>query len=98
MHGSADTPTIGQNYSLTCTVSEAGSSSLTYQWKKAGIALVNETRQTLLFASLRLSDAGQYTCEVTVNYTSIGNEVVRCNSFTLRIQSEYYIINIIYYS
>ena len=52
---------------LTCSVS--GASVTTYQWRKDGTVL-SETGPTLSFSSLRLSHAGQYTCEVAVyNWT-----------------------------
>ena len=65
------TPTAGQSYTLTCSVSVA--SVTTYQWRKNVSVIQGETTEMLSFSSLRLSDAGQYTCEVTVNsmtYTS----------------------------
>ena len=59
------TPTAGQSYALTCSVS--GASVTTYQWKKDGSVIQSETTEMLSFSPLRLSDAGQYTCGVTVN-------------------------------
>ena len=59
------TPTARQNYTLTCSVSVA--SVTTYQWRKNGSVIQDETTESLSFSPLRLSDAGQYTCEVTVN-------------------------------
>ena len=37
-----------------------------YQWRK-GDTVLSETGQTLSFSSLTLSDAGQYTCQVSVD-------------------------------
>ena len=59
------TPTAGQSYTLTCSVS--GASVTTYQWRKDGSVIQGETTEMLSFSPLRLSDAGQYTCGVTVN-------------------------------
>ena len=62
--GSVATPTVGQSYTLTCSVS--GASVTTYQWRKDGSA-IQDTTEMLSFSLLRASDAGQYTCRVTVD-------------------------------
>ena len=67
-----ETPTAGQNYTLTCSVS--GASVTNYQWRKNS-TMVSETGPTLSFYALRLSDAGQYTCEVTVNSMTLTDDV-----------------------
>ena len=63
-------PTLGQSYALTCELPSTGASGpitpSAYQWMKGG-AMLSETGPTLSFSSLSLSDAGQYTCQVTVN-------------------------------
>ena len=61
------TPTLGQSYSLPCEVTGASDPiiSSAYQWRKNGTVI--NTGPTLSFSSLRLSDAGQYTCQVTVD-------------------------------
>ena len=58
------TPTLEQNYTLTCNVS--GASVTTYQWRKNG-TMLSETGPTLSLSPLGVSDAGRYTCEITVN-------------------------------
>lgn len=61
-----------------CSVSGVGSShqaTISYQWmKNNGTALtqVGDSSDTLSFSSLRLSDAGQYTCQVTVGSQMYG--------------------------
>ena len=67
IRGSGATPTLGQSYSLTCEVTGASDpiAPSAYQWRKDGTALSSST--TLSFSSLRLSDAGQYICQITVN-------------------------------
>ena len=60
------TPALGQSYSLTCEVSGASDPVSSYQWRK-GDTMLSEAGQTLSFSSLSLSDAGQYTCLVTVD-------------------------------
>jgi hypothetical protein len=75
-----DTPTAGESYSLTCTVSGADRLDYmaSYQWRKDGNVLVGETAVALSFSPFRLLHAGQYTCEVTVGNTmfSITREIV----------------------
>lgn len=58
-------PTPGQDYSLTCELSGVNSSfTPTYQWKKDG-AVVSAERM-LSFSPLRLTDAGRYTCQISL--------------------------------
>ena len=40
---------------------------MTFQWSKDGSVLQGQTAEMLPFSPLRLSDAGKYTCEVTVD-------------------------------
>ncbi len=54
---------VGENVSFSISVS--GTPPLTYQWKKDGSPLSGKTNPTLDLTSLILSDAGDYTCEVT---------------------------------
>lgn len=71
--GSVDTPTAGESYSLTCTLSRSEACLLgymaSYQWQKDGNILANETAVVLSFSPFRLSHGGRYTCEVTVGNT-----------------------------
>lgn len=66
--GSTTTPTVGQSYTLTCTLSgvENMLQDSIYQWKKNGV-IIDHIEQILSFSSLTLSDAGKYSCTVTVN-------------------------------
>ena len=65
-----DTPTVGESYSLKCTVFVANISgyvaSYLIQWRKDGNALAGETAALLSFSPFRPSHGGRYTCEVTV--------------------------------
>ena len=72
---SGGTPTVGQAYSLNCSLTGINDTALvvTYQWFKGlasnGTQLTN-THQ-LQFSSLRASDAGLYTCQATVAVNSV---------------------------
>ena len=78
----------GQSCTLVCSVSGVGSSNLatiSYQWTKNNDTAqthVGNNTDTLAFPSLRLSDAGQYTCRVTV-----GSEMYGYTEY-IHIQSE----------
>ena len=83
----------GQNCTLVCSVSGVSSSNLatiSYQWtKNNGTAetQVGNNSSMLVFSSLRLSDAGRYTCQVTVGsemfgyseYINIHSEIQKYN-------------------
>ena len=72
------TPTLGQSYSLTCSVARARVT--TYRWSRDGIALA-ETGPILSFPSLRLSDSGLYTCTISVGsvtYNSSLEVLLQC--------------------
>ena len=72
------TPTLGQSYSLTCSVARAVVT--TFQWSKGGCQL-NETGPTLSFQYLRLSDSGAYTCIIrnsSQSYNSTKKLVFYC--------------------
>ena len=60
------TPTVGQSYTLTCSVTGVGGFTPTFQWRMDGDVISGETGPTLSLPPLRLSHAGQYICEATV--------------------------------
>ena len=78
------TPTVGQSYSLSCSVSGVMVSS--YQWRKDGALLSNETTRILSFSSLGLSDASRYSCEISV--TSASETFTAVQNQSIVIQSE----------
>ena len=65
----ADTPTAGETFSLNCSISGT-TDPVTYQWfegpASSGTQLSSVSQ--LEFSPLRASDAGLYTCQVTVGY------------------------------
>ena len=58
--------TVGESYTLTCHVHGTDNAVTAYRWMKDDTLLSNEMQATLFFSSIRLSDAGKYTCEVTI--------------------------------
>ena len=54
---------VGQPASFT--VSATGNGALTYQWKLAGVDLLNATNDTYALASVQATNAGAYTVSVT---------------------------------
>ena len=72
----AGTPTIGETYSLNCSVNGTTDPS-TYQWFKgsssSGIQLTNTSR--LQFSSLRASEGGDYVCQATVTGVTVEGTV-----------------------
>ena len=88
---SGGTPTVGESYSLTCTVTGAGqlNPTITYQWFKGTALVSGETQSTLSFSSLSLSDAGQYRCDVTVSSTILSQSITKMsNTQDLTLQSK----------
>ena len=76
---------LGQSgYSLTCNVTgdENLSSTRTYQWTRDNgtMTQVGTNSNSLSFSSLGLSDAGRYTCSVTVSSPYLNSNVVVSSS------------------
>ena len=80
---------LGQNYSLICNVTvtgaDTGDPSITYQWTKDNGTQTLGTDRVLSFSPLRLSDAGQYTCQATVSPCSI----IEMDTQNVILQSEF---------
>ena len=69
--GSRDTPSVGQNYVLTCTVSGGGFMAYTYMWLKDGSVVSGQNSSTYSFSLLRVTDSGGYSCQVRVGSTTL---------------------------
>ena len=89
------TKVLGESgYSLRCGVIVTGTAnpSMTYQWtKNNGIQTQVGTDEVLSFSPLRLSDAGRYTCQVTVGPCSITG--MDTQDITLQSELNYTIID-----
>ena len=85
---------LGQSgYSLTCDVTgdENLSSTRTYQWNMDNgnsQTQVGTNSNSLFFSSLSLSDAGRYTCSVTVSSPYLNSNVMSSNSEDVMLESE----------
>ena len=78
---SGDGPQIaGENYTLTCQVTEGGIALPTYQWFKNSSQIPGETSETLFFSPLneRLHN-GVYSCLGTRSAIS-GNVIITVTS------------------
>ena len=63
---------MGQKYTLVCNILsglDRLNAAITYQWTKENgtKTQIGTNSNTLSFSSLRLSDTGLYTCEISVN-------------------------------
>ena len=77
---SSGNTTPGHNTTLTCMVDGLNDNldvSVTYQWSKANEILtqIRTVSPNLSFAPLRLSDAGNYTCKVTVDSNRLNRSI-----------------------
>jgi hypothetical protein len=81
IHSDGAPPIAGQKYSLTCNISGAENLDpiITYKWLKNNgtqtYYVVGKNSNILSFSSLRLSDAGNYFCEVIVNSRLLHNAI-----------------------
>ena len=90
------TPIAGQNYTITCVVLGADNlnSTLTYKWTKSNSSqtlCIPTTNNALFnFSPIKISDAGNYSCEVnnSSNYLEESVVVVKSNSKHLQVQSK----------
>ena len=89
---------LGQTgYTLTCTVTGAEnlSPTITYQWTRDNGTTqtqVGTNSNTLSFSPLSLSDAGRYTCDVTVGSSYLNSDIMAAsipgNSLSVTFQSK----------
>ena len=62
---SAAAKTSGQSVTFTTSASTTDAGTLTYQWKKDGVAISGATSSSYTIATLAVGDAGSYTVTVT---------------------------------
>ena len=79
----------GSMYSLTCTVTGAErltDSTTNYQWFKNGEIVSDQTMETLSFTPLSFSDAGGYTCQVTVMSNLLSGPITMSSTNTVEVR------------
>ena len=84
------TADIGMNFSLSCLIfghENLANTSVQYQWLRSDSAL-DDYSSILTLPSLKLSDAGYYTCRVTINSTYLLDQLVSNGSYKLALKSE----------
>ena len=85
----SSTLVAGQNFSFTCTVKRANlsNSTISYEWLKGDMPV--GTNSSLTFEILQLSDAGKYSCHVTVSSSVLSSSLNNCSEqVNLILQSE----------
>ena len=94
LSGGGATPTAGESYRLTCSVSGAENlnPTTTYRWTRNSDTevQVGADPSILSFTPLRLIDAASYVCEVTISSNYLTGDIVAMtiNPQDIRIQSE----------
>ena len=83
------TPTAGQNYTLTCSVTGAENlnSTITYQWTKNDGTVIHTISNTLFFSTLRISNAGHYICKINISSDYLIQDIdASSNPFSVEFQ------------
>ena len=87
-----ESPNLGQRHSLICRIEGADNLNLSihYQWTKNNgdrdLLQPTETPFNLFFSALKLSDAGQYNCQVTAHSVCLGENIVINSSYSLSLE------------
>ena len=86
--------TAGQSYTLTCTATVTGGGTLspttTITWIHPSGSVTSETGSSLNLSlnPLQVSDAGQYTCNVSVSSPLLTRAQSNTDTFTINVQSK----------
>ena len=78
----------GQSFTLTCSLTggDTLSPTVSYQWRR-GESLLNNS-PTLHFDFLYLSNAGQYSCVVTLSSSQLDQEYTVTETYDIDFASE----------
>ena len=85
--------TVGQSYTLTCTANVAGvgtmsTTTITWTHPNGSVTSVTGSSLNLSFNPLRVSDAGQYTCNVSVSSPFLTGPQSSVGTYTINVQGE----------
>ena len=86
------TPVAGESYSLTCSVSGAENlnPTITYQWTQNNDTVTHMNSETLPFSTLRVTDAGDYVCQLNVNSGYLIQAIgASSNPFSVEFESKF---------
>ena len=91
-NGGGGIPTAGQSYQLTCSLSGAENLNpmIVFHWTKnsgSGQTQVGTNSNTLSFTPLRLSDAANYVCSVTIASNYLTGNIIAMSTQDVRVQS-----------
>ena len=67
--------TVAAGASATFTIVATGTAPLTYQWRKAGVAITGATAASYTIGSTLAADAGNYSCTVSNSANSVSSNV-----------------------
>ena len=83
-------PIAGERYTLVCTVhgAEKLSSNMTYQWTRIETHFISSMVSTLTFSPVKLSDAGNYMCTVSVSSDYLDTIISAHSSTQLTVGSK----------
>ena len=78
-------PVAGQQYFITCNISgvKVLDPSITYRWIKNNGSTHMQTgndSKSLFFSILKLSDAGEYSCQINIHSLYIGEDIFMVTS------------------
>ena len=98
--------TAGQSYTLTCTATVTGgggetlSTNTTISWTHPNGSVTSGTGSSLdlTLNPLRVSDAGQYTCNVSVSSPFLTGTWNSTDTFTINVQGKLFLsVNVCYF-
>ena len=82
-------PNGGHSYTLTCSVNGTDNLNATidYEWQDQSSTSIGYSNN-LTFNSLSLSDAGQYTCKVTITSSYLVEQILTTGTHNVVFQSK----------
>ena len=89
-----ETPAEQESYALTCNISgheQLANPTISYMWTKNDTMLMPDSTNssTLIFPSLRLSDAANYKCIATVASSYLNSAITANETYTLQLNGKY---------